>query len=246
MQAERSQALWMAYLADERPRLADTKIVRQLQTHFATDQYTAEALEGRFSLTGSVPSAPSTFHGYQVLAARRAISLLRTHPRYSAPGLGSLPASNVRLMWASFDTASGRRQLPAWEFHAGPQSSPLFALAVSEQALRPPTTVWLARTVGGPEVENSARLSGDGRTLTVSFIGAPKGGKPCDVRWYSAHALQSSAIVTYWVIPHTSHGTNVICPAVGQTRTATLTLARPLHHRPLIDSRDAAPVRVTR
>lgn len=247
MQAERSQALWLAYLTTERPRLADTKVVRQLQTHFATDQYTAEALEGRFSLSGSVPSAPSTFHGYQILAARRAIALLRSHPRYSVPGLGSLVASNVRLTWASFDTASGRRRLPAWEFHAGPGSAPLFALAVSKQALRPPATILLARTVGGPEVENSARLSGDGRTLTLSFIGAPKGDKPCDVRWYSAKALQSRALVTYWVTPHTAPGTgaDMVCPLVGQTRTATLTLATRLGHRPLIDSRNAAPVRVT-
>ncbi len=247
MQAERSQALWMAYLATERPRLADTKIVRQLQTHFATDQYTAEALEGRFSLSGPVPSAPSVFHGYRILAARRAITLLRTHPRYSLPGLRSLAASDVRLTWASFDTASGRRRLPAWEFHAGPDSSPLFALAVSEQALRPPAMVWLARSVGGPEAENSAKLAGDGRTLTLSFIGAPKGDQPCDARWYSAQALQSRALVTYWVTPHTAPGTpaDIACDAVGQTRTATLTLAKPLDHRPLIDSRDPAPVRVT-
>lgn len=246
-QAERSQALWLAYLTTERPRLADTKIVRQLQTHFATDQYTAEALEGRFSLAGPVPSAPSTFHGYRILAARRAITMLRSHPRYSVPGLGSLTASNVRLTWASFDTASGRRRLPAWEFHAGPGSSPLFALAVGEQMLRPPAMVWLARTVGGPEVENSAKLSGDGRTVTLSFIGAPKGDKPCEVRWYSANALQTRALVTYWVTPHTAQGTtdDMACPLVGQTRTATLTLANPLGHRPLIDSRNAAPVRVT-
>lgn len=248
MQAERSQALWLAYLTTERPRLADTKIVRQLQTHFATDQYTAEALEGRFSLSGSVPSAPRTFHGYQILAARRALTLLRSHPRYSVLGLRSLAVSNVRLTWASFDTASGRRRLPAWEFHAGPGSSPLFALAVSEQALRPPAMVWLAQTVGGPEVENSAKLSGDGHTLTLSFIGAPKGDKPCDVQWYSAKALQSRALVTYWVTPHTAPGTSadMACPLVGQTRTATLTLAKPLGHRPLIDSRNGAPVKVAR
>jgi hypothetical protein len=247
MQAERSQALWLAYLTTERPRLADTTIVRRLQTHFATDQYTAEALEGRFSLSGPVPPAPSTFHGYRILAARRAITILRTRPRFSLPGLGLLPARSVRLTWASFDTASGRRRLPAWEFHAGPQSSPLFALAVGKPAFRLPTTVWLSRTVGGPEVETSAKLSSDRRTLTISFVGALKGNKPCDVRWYSARALQSRAVVTYWVIPHTSPGTptDIACPAVGQTRTATLTLAKPLNHRPLIDSRDAAPVRVT-
>lgn len=247
-QAERSQALWTAYLATERPRLADTNVVRQLQTHFATDQYTAEALEGRFSLSASVPSAPSTFHGYRVFGVRRAIRLLRTHPRYTVPGLGWLHASQVRLTWASFDTSSGRRRLPAWQFHAGPDSSPLFALAVSKQALRAPTMVSLARTVGGPEAETLARLSGGGRILTLTFIGAPKGDKPCDVLGYSAKAFQSHALVTFWVSPHTAPGTTaaMACTAIGQTRTATLTLATPLDHRPLIDARNAAPVRVSR
>jgi hypothetical protein len=88
-------------------------------------------------------------------------------------------------------------------------------------------------------------------TLTQRFIGGPAGDKPCDTS-YTAHTLEGrfnemALVVSFWITQHTvAASQQTACPLVGYPRTATLRLAGPLGHRPLIDSRNYAPVRVIR
>lgn len=255
--ARRAEAVWTAFLLTERPRLAVTAVARAPHSYLPYLTYTIALMEGRFWLPHTPPSTPWTFHGYRVISARHALALLRTNPGDAVPAVGALRATSLRLTWATFDTARGKRRLPAWEFHAGGLSEPLFALAVNDPRLLP-TALQVARTVDNPENEMSGRLSTDGQEITLRFVGAPAGHRPCDAS-YSADALYDdlSLVVSFWIIQHTvgapldattnhtrSASLPVACRAVGDWRTVRLRLPGPLGHRPLIDSRDDAPVRV--
>ena len=101
----------------------------------------------------------------------------------------------------------------------------------------------LAHEVDNPENETSGRLSADGRKVTVSFIDAKAGNKPCDAS-YTANAIMNSLVVAFWVTPHWVP-TKWVCDLVGYPPTATVTLPSPLGGRPLIDTTDDAPVLVT-
>jgi hypothetical protein len=142
--------------------------------------------------------------------------------------------------------------IPCWRV-----SEPLFALAINDP--RRLATVWqVSRSVDNPQNEMSGRLSSDGQAITLRFLGAPAGHRPCDAS-YTAGAVydEVSLVISFWITQHTigvpldaSHNHTssaslpVACRAVGYWRTATLRLPGPLGHRPLIDSRNDAPIHV--
>ena len=95
---------------------------------------------------------------------------------------------------------------------------------------------------GGPPVE-SASVDSSGMTLTVSFIGAPDpGDKPCGAD-YTAEAVESDNAIVVIVYEH-RNVTPAACTDVGYSRTAQVTLAKPLGNRTLIDLQ-AQPISVT-
>ena len=90
-----------------------------------------------------------TVDGAPIIGAEQALRLLRSNPAVGKPAVGTvglLAARGARLTSAVFDTASGRRRLPAWKFYAGGLSEPLFALASRTRTHFGPPPRWHSRT----------------------------------------------------------------------------------------------------
>jgi hypothetical protein len=87
---------------------------------------------------------------------------------------------------------------------------------------------------------SGARLSADGRTLTVEFTGAPSGTGPCTAD-YHLELAQSREAVAVAVREH-DHSTNVACSAVGYPRHVTQVLSAPLGARVVVDAANRTAV----
>jgi hypothetical protein len=84
---------------------------------------------------------------------------------------------------------------------------------------------------------DSYRVAQDGRTVVVSFLGAPDEPGPCG--WdYAAQASETSERVYIRVhgVPHVNPGRGqVACPAIAQRRSAAVRLETPLGDRAVVD-----------
>ncbi len=177
-------------------------------------------------LRGAVEVAAPGFPG-QILQA------LRGQPGdYAGP---PLLVTTATLSSTEFCTDRGRRQLPAWKVRAQDVPEPIWVLdpATRRQAWQPP----------GPDLHGwrgtTAVLDADGRTLTMSFIGSPAGFTD----YPDADVLESGGAVAIVPIP-VDTGPPGLRIAIGQLREVTVSLARPLGERVLLDE-TGSPVMVT-
>lgn len=175
-------------------------------------------------LNGWVEAAPG--FPAQILEA------LRGQPR---PGEGPpLRLESAVAGEREFATDRGRKRLPAWCVQAQGVTDPIWVLdpAASRQAWQPPGSADLYWR------RSEASLGSDGRTLTLSFTGAPE--------YYTSYPgatfLESGSAVA--VIPVREEHVTGLRTTVGKRREVSVTLARPLGNRVLLDEH-GAPVMVT-
>ncbi|MYV97937.1 hypothetical protein GT354_06520, partial [Streptomyces sp. SID3343] len=152
-----------------------------------------------------------------------------------------LTVTSAILVDAPIDTAWGPATVPMWQLSFADTAVRGSVLAVAAD----PTTA--APEPGqdiGPRPDRLT-VSPDGRTLTVSFIGAPPGTGPCGYT-YELRTAQRPGVVAVVVVatstapPQSLDGpleSTVGCPAVGALRTAATTLDTALGERPAIENR---------
>jgi hypothetical protein len=85
------------------------------------------------------------------------------------------------------------------------------------------------------------RATANGRTLTASFIGAPRPASEICGEDYTADTVANDTAVVLIVYRHPKSADGA-CSSVGALRTASAHLPTPLAGRPVIDLYNAQPV----
>jgi hypothetical protein len=167
------------------------------------------------------------------------LQALRPHRQDAGPPLEPLVVTTATPGMAEVWTDRGRRELPAWNVHARGIPEPICQVldpGTSQQAWRPPGLE--DHDLYGDNA-TAARGAG-GRTLTLRFVGAPRGFAD----YPRAEVLEAGAAVA--VLPvevDTGPPPWVLRALVGEWREVTTVLARPLGARVLLDG-DGLPVLV--
>ena len=238
--------LWNGFPVQATPRPVvplGEGVVLDPRTGFPDDSTKIAFGEGRFALGTALPKGPGTVGR---LSAAGAYDLLRSSGRPSGIKVAPLKVRAVRLGTATFVTDRGRRRLPAWQFWFKRVARPASVLALAPPGLfTPPGLQQLGPPGTGNSIEDSARVDRSGRVITISFIGAHAGNRPCDVS-YSARAVAARRAVAFTIRAIMAPAPpNTICAAVGYTRTAVLHLDKPLGARVLISGTDGGAIPVT-
>lgn len=213
------------------------------RTGFPDDSTKIAFEEGRFALATALPTGPGTAAR---LSAAVAYGLLRSSGRPSGIAVAPLKIRAVRLGTATFVTDRGRRRLPAWQFWFKRVAKPASVLALAPPDLfTPPRLQELGPPGPGNSIEDSATVDRSGRVLTISFVGAPSGNRPCDAH-YSASAVAGRRAVAFTIRTIMAPAPpNTVCTTVGNPRTAVLHLDNPLGARVLISGTDGGAIPVT-
>jgi hypothetical protein len=95
---------------------------------------------------------------------------------------------------------------------------------------------------GRPLASIGARLARDGRTATVTFVGAKPGIGPCGADYTVFRSESENAVALF--VRETLHAidTTVSCTAVGYLRHEVVVLEAPLGNRVLVDAKTRGPV----
>lgn len=238
--------LWHGFPVQATPRTVvplGEGVVLDPRTGFPDDSTKIAFGEGRFALVTALPKGPGTVGR---LSAAGAYNLLRSSGRPSGIKVAPLRVRAVRLGTATFVTDRGRRRLPAWQFWFKRVARPASVLALAPPDLfTPPGLQELGPPGTGNSIEDSARVDRSGKVITISFIGAHAGNRPCDAS-YSARAVAGRRAVAFTIRTIQAPAPpNTICAAVGYTRTAVVHLDKPLGARVLISGTDGGAIPVT-
>jgi hypothetical protein len=173
-----------------------------------------------------------------LISAAAAVERMRGAAAGSCPGCAPLHLTHPRLGTMTIGSSRGSARVPAW----------IFAITGSAVRVAHPAIATTAMVSVTPDTEpaeglaiESGTLGADGQTLTVSFTGARgPASKTCGAD-YTAQAVESAHAVVVIVQTHPARG-DAACPAVGTTRTATVTLAAPLADRAVLELPHGTPV----
>lgn len=239
--------LWRRFPVQAKPRPVvplGEGVILDPRTGFPDDSTEIAFGEGRFALGTALPKGPAVVGR---LSAAGAYAALRSAGRSSGIKVAPLVIRSVRLGTATFVTDRGRRTLPAWQFWFKRVAEPAAVLALAPPALfTPPGLEQLGTPGTGSSIEDSARIDRSGTAITLSFIGAHAGHRPCDAS-YSARAVADFRAVAFTIRTIAAPAPpNTFCSAVGYTRTAVLRLAKPLDARVLISGTDGGALSVVR
>jgi hypothetical protein len=135
------------------------------------------------------------------------------------------------------DTSRGPAVVPAWQFTVAELDWPVTEAAVAAGSLvaLPSAFPLPAAGQGIPGVAELTAVSADGRTLTLQFLTGA-----CVTAW-GAHVYQTGSAV---VVGSWSGGSNgqAACPASALSRSARVTLQRPLGSRVVLDVASGRPL----
>ncbi|MFC0007352.1 hypothetical protein [Micromonospora siamensis] len=159
-------------------------------------------------------------------------------------GCPPLRVTGARLTTLEVETTRGDATVPAWEYTLAGTAVRLVRAAVDPAAtVQVPPLPWDPNSPSVQRIEKATTQRG-GRTLTVSFTGAPgPGSEPCGVD-YTAEAVQSVSAVAVIVHAH-PHSRQGACPDIGAERIATVELAREMGERAVLEVQQGQPVPVT-
>ena len=232
-------ALWRAFPVHAKPRPVvplGEGLVLDPTNGFRTVAQKFAYLEGRFVLRTALP--PGSELAYRRLRATGVNEHEKVPP---------LLVTAVMPGTGAFVTDRGRRRLPAWEFFFKGVANPASVLALVPPAVFVPPPLHRFGPPGpGNSIEDSATVSGSGKTITLSFTGGPAGHAPCDYSYRASAVVDRQAVaftITTIAVPVPP---GEACTAIGLVRTAVLHLSRPLGPRVLVSASDGGAVPVTR
>jgi hypothetical protein len=185
---------------------------------------------GAIDFPASWAMAPAEAGGYKIVSAGLAARPLAPAAKVGGSAPGRLRVTAVRLGTARFTTDRGELSLPAWLFSFDRVADPATVLAID------PSERFTSPTGGAASPgAGAAKMSADGRTLTVSYIGGQPGTGGCAGDQTAAAVETRTAVaVVFTPVPTPPDPSGYACPAIGVIRTTTVTLARPLGPRVLI------------
>jgi len=222
--------------ASPRPVVLTSDPVSAPPGGFRTDDSKLAFISGAFVAPATLPSGPQRADGYPVITAAQALAVMRAEGR--AGGTVHPPAplmiTTIRLGASPFETDRGTRMLPAWLFSFQGVEHPAAVLAVAPSARFSPPFLYAS---------SGARLGPNGRTATITFVGAAPGRGPCTSD-YTVDQLASDTAVAIRVRETSSRGGSRGggCSLVGYARHVDIVLASPLGGRVLVDATTKAAV----
>jgi hypothetical protein len=192
-------------------------------------------LEGHFALGTALPAGSAT--------AYRRLRATGVNDHEKVPPLlvtAVEPGSGV------FVTDRGRRRLPAWRFYFKGVANAATVLALVPPAVFvPPQLHRFGQPGPGNSIEDSAKISSSGKTITLSFVGGPAGNAPCDDSYRASTVADRRAVAFTIETIAVPVPPGEACVLLGEMRTAVVDLSRPLGARVLISATDGGAVPVT-
>jgi hypothetical protein len=214
---------------------------------FASQEQKDAFGSGHFRLAGTLPAEPlpglvrwagGATVKLPLLTARAAFAELAAQRPCGGPDpCGELTVTGAQPATVTVMTSRGPASVPAWRFTVTGLGWPVSEVAVAPSALVVLPGYGPIPPAGRntPGVSGRTAVSADGRTLTVSFVGSA-----CDVTWGAyRYESASTVVVGSWQKPSAG---NAPCPAVGVSRTARVTLTRPLDTRAVLDVASGLPL----
>ena len=202
---------------------------------------------GHFRLAGVLPAGPlpgmvrwadGTTLRLPLLTARAAFTELAAQRPCGGPyACGQLTVTGAEPGMVTVRTSRGLASVPAWRFTVTGLGWKVSEVAVARSTLVVLPGYGPIPPAGRntPGVSGVTAVSGDGRTLTLRFIGSA-----CDAAW-GAYRYESGGTVVAGSWERPSAG-NTPCPAVGMFRTARVRLTRPLGTRVVLDVASGLPL----
>jgi hypothetical protein len=208
---------------------------------FRSDEDKLAMIDGRVMVGVPLPTGPTTSAGYPTMSPAQAAAQLALRSPQNPQTSKTLVITAAKLVQHPFLTDRGQQPLPAWAFALDGVADDVYVLAVTAAARYP---VPLDDMYGaGP-----ARVSPDGRSLSIYYTARHDSTGPCDPGFSSSlDVAQSSASVVVLVVtitrdPPPTPYSNVACPAIGVAPpsgpltpgtpgTRTIQLAAPLGAR---------------
>ena len=179
-----------------------------------------------------------------LISARQAVAAINAgSPEPCGDDCTPLRITGARLTTGPIETSRGSATGPVWDLMVDGTAVTVTRVAIAD-AIAVELPAWNPDDPPVGVAIDSASETGDGRQLTVAFVGAPlPGDQPCGED-YTAEAVESDVAVVVIVTRH-PHATIGACTAVGASRTATVTLAAPLGERTVLEVQQGGPVPVT-
>ena len=179
-----------------------------------------------------------------LISARQAVAAINAgSPEPCGDDCTPLRVTGARLTTGPIETSRGSATGPVWDLMVDGTAVTVTRVAIAD-AIAVELPAWNPDDPPVGVAIDSASVTGDGRQLTVAFVGAPLAGdQPCGED-YTAEAVESDVAVVVIVTRH-PHATIGACTAVGASRTATVTLAAPLGERTVLEVQQGGPVPVT-
>jgi hypothetical protein len=175
--------------------------------------------------------------GLRNVLRANASSPLPGHRRWSRPLLITQASPDS----AEFVTDRGRREFPAWRLGGPEVDGAFWALdpAIAATLWRPPEPAPPKPFDGEPHRGGSAVIEGNDRTLHFSFVG----GAPALFQYPSAEVIETDQAVVVLPVERYVGPPATAVTLVGFGRTVTVSLARALRQRVIVDL-DASPIPV--
>jgi len=178
-----------------------------------------------------------------VLAAQQALLAIQTDTSSPCGDCRALHVKSATLTTAPIQTSRGAATGPVWELTIDGTAVKVTRVAIADAITVVPPT-WDANNAPvGLSIDSASGTVG-GRTLTVTFVGAPSpGDQPCGED-YTGDAVESDLAVVVIVTRHPHATLGEACSLVGAARTATVMLTAPLGQRAVLEVQQGLPVPV--
>lgn len=178
-----------------------------------------------------------------VLAAQQALLAIQTDTSSPCGDCRALHVKSATLTTAPIQTSRGAATGPVWELTIDGTSVKVTRVAIADAITVVPPTWDANNPPVGLSIDSASGTVG-GRTLTVTFVGAPSpGDQPCGED-YTGDAVESDLAVVVIVTRHPHATLGEACSLVGAARTATVMLTAPLGQRAVLEVQQGLPVPV--
>jgi hypothetical protein len=191
---------------------------------------------------GSTATLPTVSAGGAVAQAPRMTS--------TCDGCDTLHITGAMLITDTAQSTRGPVTIPMWVYGLAGSSVRLTRPAVVEPAVGVTPPPWdSANPPSGLQID-SAVVSADGLTLTANFVGAKTiaqgGACGADDAGEAVESAYAVVVIIHQIDAPQPPGGHVTCVAIGYSRSATATFAKPLGERVVLEDREGLPVPVTR
>lgn len=209
-------------------------------------------VSGRVVATTDLPQAPhpngtvrwvdGRSRSLPLVSADEALQQLVTTAPNECDECEPLKVTAARLSTTSMETTRGPAAVPIWEYTLRGSAVRITQLAVADPGVvRVTPPAWDPYDPPSGTSIEFATTSPGRRQLTVTFTGAPGPRLRACGADYTAAAVESPNAVVVIVHEHRNPGEEA-CLAIGARRTATVTLARPLGERAVLEVTQGHPV----